>query len=394
MTKKIYFEPAGRIHSSQWNLINYPPEGYEFIVDKSKSILLNDFFLFKTRRLWEWLTPLNLTKARFQGYFEKIPEDIDLIYAYNHPVFRKKPWVVSVEWAHVLIGRDIRHFKRFKHIIEKLLASDYCKGILVWTEWAKKSVLLNFDCTDFEHKIEIVPQAVPAKHFVKDYNKEKIKLLFVGSVNVPAGFDAKGGKEVLEAFTILNQKYRNLELVIRDRIPSHVKHKYDRVLSLPNVKIIQEIQSWEALEKEFINADIFLYPTHELHNTVILDAMSYELPVITTQIGSTGRIENKVEGFIIKNSERVPYFWNKDDLNLITSGDTPQRHEFQKAIQNYVDPKVVEEIVEKTSILIENSELRRKMGKAARWEIERGRHSIEKRNEKLKKIFEQVEFFR
>ena len=41
----------------------------------------------------------------------------------------------------------------------------------------------------------------------------------------------------------------------------------------------------------------------------------------------------------------------------------------------------------KTSTLIENRDLRRKMGRAGRKGIKTGKISIEKRNEKLKRIF-------
>ena len=179
--KKIYFEPAGRVHSSQWELINYPPEGYQFITSKTffdERIVGSDLIFHKLRlQVLDRLMPLNLAKARLDTFLKKIPEDIDLIYAYNHPVFWKKPWVASVEWAHVLVGRDLRHFPRYKKSVEKLLASDYCKKILTWTEMAKKSILMNFNCADFEHKIEVIPHTTHSKDFVKDYNLEKVRLL-------------------------------------------------------------------------------------------------------------------------------------------------------------------------------------------------------------------------
>jgi len=47
-------------------------------------------------------------------------------------------------------------------------------------------------------------------------------------------------------------------------------------------------------------------------------------------------------------------------------------------------------LVEKASLLIENKEFRRKIGKAARQEVETGKHSINYRNQKLKQIFDEV----
>jgi len=387
MTKKIYFEPAGRIHSSQWELIDYPPEGYEFITDepsKRGAIVTSDFFFFKSRRFWERLLPLNLTKARIEGFAKKIPQDTDLIYAYNHVVFRERPWVTFVEWVHVLIGRDIRHFRRYKRVIENALASSYCKGIITWCEPARESILLNLDCDGFEHKIEVVPLAVRPKNFVKNCNGKKVKLLFVGSADLPdGGFEAKGGKEVFKAFALLNEKYDNLELVVRSAIPQHIKNKYH---GITNIKLIESVISCEQLEQEFKSADFFIQPTHDTPFGAFLQAMSYELPVITREAFLNSElVEDGVTGFVVKSSEKVPDF----SENLIHTGATPQRHLLAKAMQT-VDLKVVEGLVEKTSLLIESPELRRKMGKAGRWEVEEGKFSIKKRNEKLKRIFDEA----
>jgi len=96
-------------------------------------------------------------------------------------------------------------------------------------------------------------------------------------------------------------------------------------------------------------------------------------------------VEDGITGFVVKSSEKVPYF----SENLIPTGATPQRHVLAKAIQT-VDAQVVEELVEKTGLLIENREVRERMGKAARWETEEGKFSIKKRNEKLKRIFDEA----
>jgi len=345
----------------------------------------SDLMFYKLRlQILDRLMPLNLAKAWLDTFLRKIPENVDLIYAYNHPVFRKKPWVVNVEWAHVLIGRDMRHFTRYKRSVERLLASEYCKKILTWTEMAKKSILMNFNCADFEHKIEVIPPAVHSKDFVKDYSQDKVRLLFIASVNDPGDFESKGGKEALQTFTTLNRKYDNLELVVRAKVPKHIRDKY---AGFNNLKIIEEILPWQLLEEEFKQADIFLFPSHLLHNTVVLEAMSYELPVVTTEIGASNGeyVEDGVTGFVVASPEKVPYFLG----NFILTSETIHRGRLIKATQS-VDARVVDELVAKTSLLIENLNLRRKMGKAARWEIEHGNFSLEKRNERLKRIFDEA----
>jgi glycosyltransferase involved in cell wall biosynthesis len=337
--------------------------------------------------MWEWLFPINLARAWIQGCFRRIQDDIELIYAYNHIVFGDRPWVVSVEWPHVLIGRDVRHFQRYRRTVEERLASRECRRILTWTDWARDSLLLNFDCDRFRRKVEVVPQAVPSKVFERKRNGRNRRILFVASANIPQAFDTKGGKEVLEVFGALSKKYKSLELVMRAKIPPHVRRRYGNILTMDAVRVVESEQPLEALEKEFINADIFLYPSHESHNTVILDAMSYELPVVTTEAGSTGRIKDGYSGLVVRNSTRIPYFWSGNNMSMIPAGATPLKQERSKALET-VDPELVSELVERTSVLIENPDLARRIGSAARWEVEEGKFSIKNRNDKLKRVFD------
>ncbi len=51
---------------------------------------------------------------------------------------------------------------------------------------------------------------------------------------------------------------------------------------------------------------------------------------------------------------------------------------------------MVKDLADKIGILIENATLRHRMGRAARKEIETGKFSIKRRNEKLKEIFEEA----
>ena len=113
--------------------------------------------------------------------------------------------------------------------------------------------------------------------------------------------------------------------------------------------------------------------------------MSYELPVIATDVyGNRELVTDGVTGFIIRSSELVSYYSGSYATRPMTG---PKQW---KEATLSTDPKVVQELVEKASLLIENKELRRKMGKAARQEIEVGEHSINYRNQKLKKIFDEA----
>jgi glycosyltransferase involved in cell wall biosynthesis len=385
---KVYLEPAGKMHSYLKELMRYPPAGYEFIthetaLDRSilKPLLNSNVVYFALQRnVLEKLIPMPLVKSYIERFLRKAPPDAALTYSYGHPIFRKEPWVVEVEWATQLTGFSAAHLRRYKGILEKVLASAHCKKIICWCELCRNTVLASMDCSQVHHKIEIVPHAVAKKGFMKVYDDDRVRLLFVGSANISGEFDLKGGKEALEAFRLLSSKYDNLELVVRSDVPPSIKKEYE---GIPGLKIIEGALPQKLLEREFLSADLFLFPGHHTPFMSLLDALSYELPVVTTDVYANGEIvANGVTGFVVPASDHVPYYVRK-----FTPDGRSAR--FRKAIKE-LDHQVVHDIVDRTSILIENPELRRRMGKAGRGEVENGRFSIQNRNEKLKRVFDEA----
>ena len=405
MVKRVYFEPAGRIHSAHRELMRYPPPGYEFVTggrawDRLTAVPTgSDLIIHNLPVVASKLLPVPLVKAWLESMFARPPEGVALTYAYNHPVFRKERWVVNVEWAHMLAGFEVKQLRRFKGVIERRFASPHCRKIITWCEAAKQSILANLDCSGFEHKIEVVPIAVHGKQFTKTYREDRVRLLFVGSANAPRGslsrrlpgaylydFYQKGGQEALETYARLKPQYPQLELVMRAAVPPEVRRRYD---SVPGIRFLERVLSWPEMEEEFKAADIFLFPSHQVPPWgVILDAMSYELPVVTTDVYANAELVGDGKtGIVVEASASVPYYENGE--TWIPSVVTARRGEFNRAIRK-VDPKVVDDLAVAVARLIEDAERRRAMGRAARQEVERGRLSIRSRNEKLKKIFDEA----
>lgn len=378
------------LHSLYDELIYSPPEGYEFVVTANKSGLSSQNIIHSLNRrvvrrnatkvLYDYIRPL----AYY--FYNRLndgprPKNVDLTYASQHVIFREEPWIVDLEHAGALAAYG--KINMFKKIIERVLISRSCKKIIPWTQMGKKSLLASFDCRGFEDKIEVVNLAVRPKGFQKEFDDDKIKLLFVGTANranIEHSFAIKGGNEVLKAFEFLRKEYRNVELVVRSYVPAGVKKEY---ANFRDIRIIDRIVPWKVLDYEFRTADIFLFPGHSTPGMVILDAMSYELPVVATDVwGNKELVDDGRTGFLIRGASKVRYH----DENLIPLWGEPK---FMIAICQ-VDPRMVKELVEKTSILVEDKALRRKIGATGRWEVENGKFSIKTRNEKLKKIFDEA----
>jgi glycosyltransferase involved in cell wall biosynthesis len=385
MTKKVFLDVIWKEHSLHHYLVSYPPEGYEFVTG---SILSSQFrtlskvsFTYDLMRFVGRLIPIYLFKSFVDSFVETRPPGTELTYASQHLVFRREPWVVEVELVHALPGGGLWGFKRYKGLIEKVLASSNCQRIITWTETAKKTLLYTLNCASFADKIETVYLArSPVPGFTKEYNHSgKVKLIFVNSSNILGQFDRKGGKEVIETFISLRESYPNLELVLRSDMPSRVK---ERIQGVPGLKVIEHIIPWEHLEQEFKTADIYLFPSHITPGVSILDAMAYELPVVTIDAYANAElVEDGKTGFVVRRSDSIPY----DDFYFNLS----KQQEFLRAIKQ-IDSDVVRRLAEKVSILIENPELRRQMGRAGRWKIEHGKFSIKRRNEQLKRIFDEA----
>lgn len=360
------------------------PEGYEFLIPQTlseKTLKIAGKFSLSHSALnrLDGMIPIYLIKPYVER-FKKIPKDTDLTYSIAHLVFRKEPWVVELETIANFIGGNQRFLKKYGGLIERVLASKYCKKIIFFNNAGMKSVLQHLDCSKFEHKMERANLAVCKKDFNKSFNGKMIKLLYVNSANNLGYFDLKGGKEVLKAFTILSKKYANIELVVRSDVPQYIKNEYK---GIGNIHFMEKAVSRELLEREYQFADILLAPGYTTPLWAILDAMSYELPVVATDVWCTSElVDDGTTGLLVPKSEVLLNYPG----SLAFNARPPQ---FLNAIRT-VDTQVAQQLADKTSMLIENEELRRRMGKAGRQQIEKGKFSIDERNRRLKKIFDEA----
>jgi len=381
MTRKVYLDSGARIqgfHSLFEEFKLYPPEGYEFVVDKAVSGI--DSYTVTRKlgaralhriRLLPYIQRFLWQYRWYTGDFSRRTQNADLTLSAFRLNLKRKPWVMLVDYMGDFcpVTYDTEHLRFYKSLIEKVLSSEYCKKIIPYSYYIKGRIFASLNCERFRDKIETVHLGVHPKNFTKKYEKDRITLLFLGTVNtanILRSFNERGGKEVLETFAILNEKYDNLELIIRTYVPTDIRKKYSRMLKSPNVKIFDRVLPKEQFEQIMKESDILLFPSYHTPAMTILDAMSYEMPVIATNLeGIPEMVKDGETGFLIKK-HRKPFYSIDADFD------------------------VVDDLVDKASILIEDSTLRRKMGLAGRKEIETGEFSIKKRNEKLKRIFDEA----
>lgn len=238
-------------------------------------------------------------------------------------------------------GRFVKWYVRFT--LKKT------KGIIVLGNNLKYLFLDYFP----ENKIFVVPNGgnyiFPSKK-----SDGKINVLFLSNLLVD-----KGVTDVIKAIELisreLNSNLFHIDLV-GDWYKQEDKKACDEIISGKNLPItIHSPKSGNEKLQLLANADIFVFPPREPegHPWSIIEAMAAGLPVISTDKGAIiESVINNKNGFI-------------------------------------VEPAKAEQIAEKLKLLIENQELRVKMGAESR-NLYLENFTEEKMTENLSKVFKKV----
>ena len=355
---KVYLQYPWKFPDSPYYkyLINCPPKSISFDNAKKKggAITNRRFFwllIILKRKIRKLVKVMNIVipNARLSPV-----GNYDLIHC-CHCLSKNtnKPWVADIE----MMGSFSMPFDQRSKTLEKVgkyLRSKNCKKILPWTKSIEKDILQSFP--RFKEKIEVVYPAVPEIKNLKKPKNKNIKIIFIARY-----FGLKGGEVALEVLERLRKKY-NIEGIVVSDVPEKIKLKY------PKIKI-HGLVSQKELFKIMTSSDIFLYPSlMDTFGFSLLEAMSFGLPIITVDTNWTKSrkeiVEDGKNGFIFDIKEKM------------YSGELRRDKEI-----------VIRKLVENTSKLINDRNLREKMSKECIKTIKEGKFSMKNRNEKLDRIY-------
>lgn len=221
-----------------------------------------------------------LPLLNYQDVDREVADTADLHYFWGaFPKRPTKPYIVELDNPYVLSYYDTSTFNfRMQTIKRKLMEAHHISCFshtvrnhmihLVGDEIAEKSTVL-YPFMDENYKNRA------------DRRDDEVRFLFVG-----LGFRRKGGPELLEAFSKLPQE--NLRLTVIANVPDEIMaaHQHDtRITFVPP-------QPREVLfEKYYPTHDIFVMPTLlETFGTVLLEALSFGMGIITTDAYATGEM--------------------------------------------------------------------------------------------------------
>ena len=321
----------------------------------------------------------NEVKSSFKKS-QQLNKDYDLIYSVAKVPNLDKPYIIDFEKINNIA--DHAYDRIDKEFLESEFSKPNCKAIIPWYDIAERSLRETIDCSNFSHKIKTIPFGIKSDKIEKRYDKNNIEILFVSSRNNPLDFEFKGGIITLEVYKKLLGKYPNIGLTIRAHIPGWVKEKYG---DLPRLKFIDSFMERKELLALMIKSDLLIQP--KLGTQLALESMNFAIPAITfDEWEMPEMIINRFNGF------------NVDCSHIY--GPKKTKEEFQKYLKNFhlnylkmynknPPKKIIQDFIDKASILIEDKELRKKMSINAKSLIEPGgRYNFDKMKKELLEVFE------
>jgi len=306
--------------------------------------------------------------------------------------FGQNPWVIEIEDPTTLFYPLIQNGQTadlriedspYLPIVRRLLESDRCKGIVTHIRSTARLVPTLFGSETIRRKVFYAPLGVklPARwqrHQAK--NPDEIHLLFINSwCQVPENFFVRGGLDILEAFAVLRERYPQLRLTLRTALPA-LDPYYHRILEAGGVRLIQRFLSAEEMAALHADSHIFLLPAARIHIVSLLQAMSYGLAVVGSDgWGMEEYLCHEQNGLVVKG-RYGKVSWADESAGLLREDYEPMYTP---------DPDVVRGLVEAVSRLVEEPDLRARLGRAARADVE-SKYTLAQWNEGLKAVFDRA----
>jgi glycosyltransferase involved in cell wall biosynthesis len=320
------------------------------------------------------------------------PQQAELVFVTSVPyTYGQNPWVIEIEDPTSLffpyvhngrtVGLDVRSSPYFA-TVKALLEADNCRGIVTHMRSTAEMLPTLFQSEAISRKVVYAPLgvALPTRWQRHDDEEGEIHLLFTNSWHQNTdSFFVRGGLDVLEAFDVLRKRYPQLRLTIRSRLPK-LGDRYHRILESGWVRVIDRFLPKPEMAALQSASHIYLLPAARIHIVSVLQAMSYgQAVVVTDGWGMDEYIEHGRNGLVV-SGRAGKVSWADREVGFLRENYGPM---YTK------DKKVVDGLVESVSLLVEDIAVRRRIGRAARADVE-SRYSTTQWNAALKSAFDKA----
>jgi glycosyltransferase involved in cell wall biosynthesis len=288
--------------------------------------------------------------------------------------FNQNPWLIEIEDPTTLFFPMLQNGQTshidiaaspYLPIVKALLEADNCKAILTHMRSTARLVGTLFGSDIVRRKVVHAPLGVnlPGRwqRHEPQTPDESIHLLFINSwCQVPSNFYLRGGLDILEAFATLRIRYPQLRLTMRTDLPP-LDDYYHRIIESGWVRIINRFMTAAEMAELHASSHIFLLPAARVHIVSLLQAMSYGLAVVASDgWGMEEYVAHERNGLVVPG-RYGKVSWADEQAGFLREDYEPMYT---------ADPEVVNGIIVAVSRLVEDAELRRRLGGNARREVE------------------------
>lgn len=350
---KVRIESLGRIDTAYYKyLLKYPPKNIKFLnnINPEDTIITSSGLFLKRLKIKRIISKLlkysNIPKFKITRYDRLV----DVYHSSHIFLITKKPYIMDFEHFWILsFTSESSYGPLGRKLIKKLFNKNNLRFILPWTKAAYYTIPKEIrKDPKIKDKIKIIYPGIPAKDYPEKNNKPV--LIFITRY----GF-MKGEPLIFKIYSELYRRYKkDIELVMISPLAKNekIRKKYDFIKFYD---VLPQKEVHNILKRSYI----LVYPREiDTFGFSIVEAMSFGVvPVV-------------IDGFARKE--------------IVGDGKTGY------VIEKTGDGEIVEQFVNATSKLIDNSRLWKKLSKNAFNEVKYGKFSIEKRNNIIGEIYEEA----
>lgn len=240
----------------------------------------------------------NLDLEFFRGVYCFRSDIVDLIHSYNRIILNHKPWIVDVEHPQRLF-HHLGVLNEFKSaILSSFFRRQNCRRILPWSHYCLKLMQNVFLSEQIQKKMCVVYPGVPFPDRSTNHSIRQTRFLFVGR-----HFLRKGGHWAIEAFLRLTRKNKKVHLTIVS--PTAPPEYLEKIRTHPQIDIIEKASPQRLADSIYPSHQVLVIPTrYETFGIAILEAMSYGLVIICTDIGALPEVVTPDVGITIPLPKR------------------------------------------------------------------------------------------
>ncbi len=303
-------------------------------------------------------------------------------------VLSNKKFISYVDYLAIFVNFKDRKLRSriCLSIIRRFLLSNRCKYVFNWSKSSKKMLIEVLKIPEKkQYKFKTIYPSIESKDSNKKNKQKLINLLFISSIakfDKDFNFYMKGGKLVLQAYEKLKARYDNIHLKYIGHIPKEYRERFEKI---SGINFYQRVPYEQILEM-YRCSDIFLFPTYgDIFGFAFIEAMSFGLPIIAinNNFAATELVINNKTGFLIETSQKFLMFpfskYCPEWVYKFIYIDNLKKEDDFIGLNN---------LIEKLELLIQNKELREEFGRNGRERLVSGDLSIENRNNKLFKLFQ------